>query len=68
MLSQSGNEYFFKSFLLKSNLELTQTGTISNLEESNPTFIDEFMRSNMINGNILIAGDHKFAKIYDDED
>ena len=69
MLAKSGNEYFFKSFILKSNSELIHTGVISNIEvsESNPTFIDDLMRSDMINGNVLIAGEQKFTKIYDDE-
>ena len=45
VLAQNGLEYFLKCFDLKPNFEVAATGVLSNLEESNPTFIDEFKKS-----------------------
>ena len=55
ILSQNGSEYSLKCFILESNLELTPTGLLERIEKSNPTFIEEFERSNCINANILIS-------------
>lgn len=67
VLSNSGSEYFFRCFNLKQNLDLVAHGLISNVELRNPTFIQEFLSSNMINENILVSNMHKFVKIYDDD-
>ena len=67
VLSNSGNEYFLRCFSLKPNLDLVSKGLISNVELSNPTFIQEFLGSSTINENILVANELKFVKIYDDE-
>ena len=37
------------------------------LQSNHPEFIDEFLSSSMINGNILICSGDKFVKIYHDE-
>ena len=57
ILSESGKEQFFKTFILKPNLELIPTGTILNLEVQNAGFFNDFKRSNMINGDILVMSD-----------
>ena len=57
VLSRSGPEHFLKCFCLKPNFEVAQTGALSNLEQSNPTFIDEFKKSFTINGDIILASD-----------
>ena len=57
VLARSGPEYFLKCFSLKPNHEVAATGVLNNLEESNPTFIDEFKKSFTINGNIILASD-----------
>ena len=67
VLSNSGTEYFFRCFSLKQNLELVAKGLMSNVEVSDPTFIHEFLGATTINENILVANEHKFVKIYDDE-
>ena len=42
-----------------------QVGKLENVHQINPTFIDEFKSCPILNGNILIANDQKFIKIYD---
>lgn len=53
---------------MQENSELAQTGVIRNIEKTNSSFIQEFINSQSINGNILIVNDRKIYKIYDDED
>ena len=68
VLARSGPAYFLKMFSLAPNLELVPMGELSNIEQSNPIFIDEFKKSNMINRDVLVASDQKLVKIYDNED
>ena len=42
VLARGGPEYFLKIFNLGPDLELVPMGVLSNLELSNPVFIDEF--------------------------
>ena len=67
ILSESGKEQFFKTFILKPNLELIPTGTILNLEVQNAGFFQDFKRSNMINGDILVMSDQKLVRVYHDQ-
>ena len=48
VLSQSGPQFVLKCFNLEANQELTQTGTISSVERINPSFIDEFVKSELV--------------------
>ena len=64
VLSQNGNDYIFRCFRL-NGCDLDPTGSIDNIRETNPTFIEEFERSNIVNENILISNDQKIVKIYD---
>lgn len=65
VLSSSGQEYFFKCYNLNQALELDQMGRLDNVELHNPSFIEDFKASPILNANILIASDQKFVKIYD---
>ena len=40
-------------------------GRLDNVELHNPSFIEDFKASPILNANILIASDQKFVKIYD---
>ena len=68
ILTSNGNVSRLKCFILEPNLELRATGIIENLETTNPAFIDEFVSNTMINTNVLISNESKFAKIYHNED
>lgn len=66
-LCQNGQEFQLKCFLMNARNEIVQTGYIDNIEQSNPSFIDDFEKANSVNANILISSDQKFIKIYHDD-
>ena len=55
ILSKSGPQYVLKCFNLETDLEIEQTGFIDGIEEFNPAFIENFIKSNIIFANILIV-------------